>query len=207
MKKSFNTLYYTQLSLLSAIIIIMSIVPFLGYIPLGFMNATIIHVPVVIGAIVLGPKAGGILGFVFGITSLINNTIRPNATSFVFTPFYTLGEGGSNYFSLLICLLPRILIGVFAGYIFIFGVKFLRSKFAASVCAGIVGSLTNTILVMLGIFFFFGEDYSTARGIQYDELFSVIAGIIGSVGVIEAIVCAILAAIVSTPLLKMIKKY
>ena len=41
-----------------------------GYIPLGFMNATIIHVPVIIGAIILGPKYGGFLGLVFGITSL-----------------------------------------------------------------------------------------------------------------------------------------
>ena len=42
----------------TAIIIAMSVVPFLGYIPLGFMNATIIHVPVIIGAIILGPKYG-----------------------------------------------------------------------------------------------------------------------------------------------------
>ena len=52
-----------------AIIIIMAFTPF-GYIPLGFMNATIIHVPVIIGAIILGPKYGGFLGLVFGITSL-----------------------------------------------------------------------------------------------------------------------------------------
>ena len=46
----------------TAIIIAMSVVPFLGYIPLGFMNATIIHVPVIIGAIILGPKYGAIKG-------------------------------------------------------------------------------------------------------------------------------------------------
>ena len=54
----------------TAIIIAMSVVPFLGYIPLGFMNATIIHVPVIIGAIILGPKYGAYLGLVFGVTSL-----------------------------------------------------------------------------------------------------------------------------------------
>ena len=42
----------------TAVIIAMSVVPFLGYIPLGFMNATIIHVPVIIGALLLGPKYG-----------------------------------------------------------------------------------------------------------------------------------------------------
>ena len=53
----------------TAIIIAMSVVPFLGYIPLGFMNATIIHVPVIIGAIILGPKYGAYLGLVFGAVS------------------------------------------------------------------------------------------------------------------------------------------
>ncbi len=59
----------------TAIIIAMSVVPFLGYIPLGFMNATIIHVPVIIGAIILGPKYGAYLGLVFGVTSLVKATI------------------------------------------------------------------------------------------------------------------------------------
>lgn len=53
-------------SLFGAIIIVMALVPFLGYIPLGFMNATLLHVPVIIASIVLGPKYGAILGFVFG---------------------------------------------------------------------------------------------------------------------------------------------
>ena len=57
-------------AVMTAVILIMSFVPFLGYIPLGFMNATIIHVPVIIGAILLGPKSGAWLGFVFGCTSL-----------------------------------------------------------------------------------------------------------------------------------------
>ena len=56
---------------IAAIIVVMASVPFLGYIPLGFMNATIIHVPVIIGAILLGPKYGAFLGLVFGGTSVI----------------------------------------------------------------------------------------------------------------------------------------
>ena len=71
----------------TAIIIAMSVVPFLGYIPLGFMNATIIHVPVIIGAIILGPKYGAYLGLVFGVTSLVKATITPGVTSFVFSPW------------------------------------------------------------------------------------------------------------------------
>ena len=40
-----------QVALFAALIIIMAFTPFLGYIPLGFTRATIIHIPVVIGAL------------------------------------------------------------------------------------------------------------------------------------------------------------
>ena len=81
-----------------AIIIIMAFTPF-GYIPLGFMNATIIHVPVIIGAIILGPKYGGFLGLVFGLTSHVEKiTYMPNATSFVFSPFIKIGELRREFF-------------------------------------------------------------------------------------------------------------
>ena len=58
-------------ALFAAIIIVMACVPFLGYIPLGVINATIIHVPVIIASVVLGPRKGAFLGGVFGLTSLI----------------------------------------------------------------------------------------------------------------------------------------
>ena len=101
-----------------AIILAMSFVPYLGYIPLGFMNATIIHVPVIIGAILLGPARGAFLGGIFGLTSMINNTFNPNLTSFVFSPFYSLGNVHGNFKSLMICFVPRILIGVVAYYVY-----------------------------------------------------------------------------------------
>ena len=62
MKSNEKVLGMVQLAFFSAIIIIMALVPFLGYIPLGVTRATIIHIPVIIGAIVLGPKRGGVSG-------------------------------------------------------------------------------------------------------------------------------------------------
>lgn len=99
-------------ALFTAIIIIMAFVPYLGYINLVVIKATLIHVPVIIGSIVLGPKKGGFLGFVFGCTSLINNTFNPSLLSFAFSPFYSVGEIGGNFFSVIICFVPRILVGV-----------------------------------------------------------------------------------------------
>ena len=78
-----------KLSFFVAIIVLLAVTPFLGYIPLGFTRATIIHIPVIIGSIILGPLYGAFLGFVFGLNSLINNTLNTTVTSFVINKFYS----------------------------------------------------------------------------------------------------------------------
>lgn len=188
----------TLAGIFTAIIIIMAVVPFLGYIPLGFMNATIIHVPVIIGAIILGPKYGAYLGLVFGMTSLIKNTLMPLATSFVFSPFVTIGGYGGNYWSVVICIVPRVLIGVVAYYVYRLFMKMFHGKKNGKVialwAAGIAGSMTNTILVMNGIYFFFGKSYAAATNKVLEGLYTVILGVIGTQGVPEAIVGGVLTA-------------
>lgn len=201
-----NTLILVQVSLLCALIIIMAFTPFLGYIPLGFTRATIIHIPVIIGALLLGPKYGAILGFVFGLTSLVNNTFNPTVTSFVFTPFYSIGSNGGNLASLIICFFPRILVGVVPYYIFIFFEKVLsKYKFkrtASLIFAGITGALTNTLLVMHFIFFFFKESYASANGVNESALYTFIVGIIGINGIPEAIISAMLVLFLGKVLLR-----
>ena len=84
-KRRASTVKMVQLALLSAIMVVLAVTP-LGMINLGFINATTLHIPVIVGAILLGPKAGAFLGGVFGLISLITNTIRPNLSSFAFSP-------------------------------------------------------------------------------------------------------------------------
>ncbi|WP_077612848.1 ECF transporter S component [Clostridium sp. Marseille-P2415] len=192
-----------------AIIIILAFTP-LGYIPLGFMNATTIHVPVIIGAIVLGPKYGGFLGMVFGLTSLWKSTYMPNLTSFVFSPFIKVGEYGGNFWSLVICMVPRILIGIVAYYVFRAVLKACSGKKAkrtiALAAAGVAGSLTNTLLVMNLIYFFFGKEYGQAAKGLTEGIYSVILGIICINGIPEAIVAGILTVAVSQALFKVMRR-
>ncbi len=195
-----------QMSLFCAIILILAFTPFLGYIPLGFTRATIIHVPVIIGAIVLGPKKGAFLGFLFGLTSLFNNTFNPTATSFVFSPFYSAGDVNGNFFSLLICFLPRILVGVVPYYVYNW-VKALfhkrpNAQAVPLILAGILGSLTNTLLVMNMIFLFFQRDYAAANNQAPEVLYTFILTLIGVNGVPEAIVAAILTLAVCKALFR-----
>ncbi len=193
----------------AAIIVILAFTP-LGYIPLGFMNATIIQVPVIIGAIILGPKYGGFLGMMFGLTSLWKNTYMPNPTSFVFSPFIKVGEYGGNFGSLIICMVPRILVGIVSYYVFRSVLKALGNKSGkrtiALATAGVAGSLTNTLLVMNLIYFLFGKEYGQAAKGLSDGIYSVIIGIICINGIPEAIVAGILTVAVSQALLKVMNR-
>ena len=205
MKKSKNTKFITLMGVLLAIEIIMAFTP-LGFVPLGFTKATTIHIPVVIGAIFLGPLAGAILGGAFGILSIIINTVSPALTSFVFSPFITIGGAQGNIWSLVIALVPRMLIGIVAYYSYKWVSKIDKTKVIAYATAGVVGSLTNTVLVMSGIYIFFGQQYAAAKEVTFEALFGVIMGIIGVNGIPEAILAAIIVTLVCKVLKSVFKE-
>lgn len=191
-----------------AIIIILAFTP-IGYIQLPFIKATIIHIPVIIGGIILGPKYGSVLGVIFGVTSLISNTITPTISSFVFSPFIPMpGTGEGSFFALIVCFIPRILVGVIPWFVYKGLKKLWRCKFDAfclAVC-GIVGSLTNTLLVMHLIYFFFKDTYSVAKDVPPDAVYKVILGIITVNGIPEAIVAGVFTVAIAIPLKVFINK-
>lgn len=128
--KNEKTYELVLLALFTAIIIIMAFTP-LGYIPLVVINATIIHIPVILGALFLGPKKGAFLGFVFGFTSFINNTFKAvTASAFVFSPVLAANVVGPSGIlkSLYICFVPRILVGVIPYFVYILIQKLLKSS-------------------------------------------------------------------------------
>ena len=195
MNKKRSTKFLTLLGVLLAIEIILAFTP-LGFVPLGFTKATTIHIPVIIGAIFLGPVGGAILGLGFGVLSIIINTLTPALTSFVFSPFVTVGGVQGNMASLVIALVPRMLIGIVAYYTYALVKKFDKSQVVAYAVAGVLGSLTNTIFVMGGIYIFFGQQYAAAKEVAFEALFGVIMGIVGMNGIPEAIVAGVIVAAV-----------
>lgn len=206
--KKIKTLTIAQVALLTALIVLLAFVPYIGYIriPVLAIQATTIHIPVIVGSILLGPKAGGFLGFIFGLTSLINNTTQPGLTSFCFSPFVEIGEGmGGNPLALIVCFLPRILAGVVPYYVYK-GMQKLRKssepKKLSLLVSGVAGSMTNTILVMSMIYLFFGHPYAAARGIAFEAVFGVVMSVVGINGTIEACVAALLAGAVCLAVFK-----
>ena len=185
-------------SLFAAVIFLMAFTP-IGFIHLGVIKATLIHVPVIIGALLLGPKRGALLGALFGLTSLIINTVSPSLLSFVFSPLIPVpGLGRGSVFALLICFVPRILVGVVPYYVYSFLKKFMdgnsRSRFIALFISGVCGSLTNTLLVMNLIYIVFKNEYAFAKNMDPQAVYTFILSVIATHGIPEAIVAGLAAA-------------
>jgi uncharacterized membrane protein len=208
LKKSAKYYRFTLMALFAAITLIMGFTP-LGFIPLPFIKLTIIHIPVILGSILLGPQYGAILGALFGLTSLINNTVVPAVTSFTFSPFIPLpGTTHGTPVALLICFLPRILVGIFPYYVFQGMNKLLKGRdkqIGALAVSGVAGALTNTAFVMGLIYFLFRDAYAAAKGIAPDAVPAIIMGIVSFNGVIEAIAAGIIVAAVGKVLLQFVQ--
>ena len=97
------------IGVLAAISIMLSMTP-LGFIPIGPLNLTIMHIPVIIGAILEGPMVGITVGAIFGATSLLRAFTMPTITSFVLM-------------NPLVSILPRVLIGIVAYYVYKLAIK------------------------------------------------------------------------------------
>ena len=196
------------MGMFAAIIFILAFTPNIGFIPLPHMRATIVHIPVIIGSILLGVKFGMVLGFLFGLTSLINNTMAPTPLSFVFSPFIPApGADSGSPLALIVCFVPRILVGVFPWLVYN-GLKKLLNNRADILCltiSGIAGSLTNTLFVMHLIFFLFRDYYAEVRNIAVDAVYGVVLSIIAINGIPEAVVAAVITAAVCVPL-KIVQK-
>ena len=198
------------LAMFTGIIFLLTFTP-LGLIDLPVIKATILHVPVIIGSILLGPKKGAFLGGMFGLSSMIKNTLVPGLSSFVFSPFIPVpGLDRGSPWALFICFVPRILVGVTPWLVYTL-IKTLFRKSNAGiqtvgmVIAGIVGALTNTALVMGSIGVIFTEAYAAAQGIHADAVLGFILGIVAANGVPEAIVDAVITHAVCVPMVRALK--
>ena len=195
-----GTGWMVRVALLMAIVILLANTP-LGMIQLPIIKATTVHIPVIIGAILLGPLAGAILGAVFGICSMLSNTYAPTLLSFAFSPFMsTTGISGAVK-AVWISVGCRILIGVAAGWLWIFLKKIKCPKILGYGLCGFVGSMTNTVMVMGSIYFLLRPEYAALKSVPLDAVLGLVMGVVGTSGVAEAIAAAILVTAVGKALL------
>lgn len=174
------------IGMLAAISIILGLSGF-GFIPLPTAKATIMQIPVIIGAVLEGPLVGAMIGLLFGLFSIIQSLTTPNVLSFAFI-------------NPLVSVLPRILIGITAYYAY--RLTWGKPEGLRIGVSAVVGSLTNTFGVLTMIYVLYAAQFAAARGVGLDAAAKVIYGIALVNGVPEAII----AAAVCVPVIMAIKK-
>ena len=192
-QRRLNVRKMTVIGVLSAISIMMSMLPFIGYIPIGPTKATIMHVPVIIGAIIEGPVVGATIGLIFGLTSLWNAMTQPTITSIFFL-------------NPLVSILPRVLIGVVAYYVYQGIYKISKKVYAAGFMAGLIGSLANTVGVLGMIYVLYADKYMERIGQAGADAGKWLFTLAATNGVPEALVAALIVSAVSVSLIRKGKK-
>ena len=196
-----DTRWKVTVALMMAIVVLLANTP-LGMIQLPIIKATTVHIPVIIGAIVLGPMAGAILGATFGICSLISNTMAPTLLSFAFSPFLSTTGLAGCVKALWVSVGCRIMIGVVAGWIWILLKKIKCNQNVALALTGFLGSMTNTVFVMGSIYLLFAKQYAEAKEVAVTAVFGLIMGTVTASGIPEAIAAAILVFAIGKVVIK-----
>ena len=190
-----RTLYLVQLAILAAILIFLELTG-IGFIKTLGLEFTIMTVPVIIGAIILGPGAGAVLGGIFGLTS-----------------FWQAVSGKSPFGVLLLNLDPlgaimttiptRILMGLLCGLIFRALKNRMENVNLPYLIASLSGALLNTVFFMSVLILFYYQsqllqDISQTLGTKSALTF--IFSFVGVQGAIEALISAILGTGISRAL-------
>lgn len=169
MKKKKQLVRLVLCALFSALIVVMTFTPYLGYITVGIIEITTLHIVVIFGAAVLGPKYGAILGGVWGLTCIMR------AFNFGIIPFQNP----------MVSLVPRVIVGLVAGLVF-WGLSKTKCKKPISLgISALVGTLTNTVLVLSFLKIFGG--FEVLFGEAAKTLDVIIGTLISTNGLIELI--------------------
>ena len=142
-KAKTNLTYLIELALLVGILLMMNITG-LAMIPLPGQYASIMTVPVAVGAMMLGPLAGGVLGGVMGCISFY--TAIKNGFSTLFLAGYT--GGIVVVLSFVNTVIPRILMGICVGWIYRAASRLDRGNTISYYIGGIAAPLLNTLFYM-----------------------------------------------------------
>ena len=243
--KKFNVRKMAIAGVLGGISAILGLTP-LGFIPIGPTKATIMHIPVIIGAIMAGPIVGGLVGLIFGLFSIFQALMNPTPISFMFL-------------NPLISVVPRVLIGIVSYYVYVlfkkmgdksskivlnviwlgillylvqatikgfnsdiklwlklfnvvliglvvsmgyYSHKNLKESPVELVASAAAGTLTNTVGVLSGMYFIYGEQYALKLGLDPGTAGKAILG----VGITNGIPEIIIAMIIVTSVVASLKK-
>ena len=184
----------TRLAILVAIIFLLAFTP-LGYLTIGPISATTIQMPVIVGAVLMGPMAGLTLGFFFGLSAIVKVLTMPGAD-----PFATMALSYAPIHYILVCMGSRILMGWLAGLLgeALRKIPVFRGKLSvvAYGITGFVGSAMNTVFYLGSLWLLCAEVVATAYEVDISAVGGIVVGTAFTAGIPEAIVsCLVVAAV------------
>lgn len=153
-----------------------------GFIPLVIMNATILHIPTIIGSLSAGRKVGMIVGFMFGIFSFIRSLQAPSALLLFAVQYNVIADA-------FICIVPRILIGLIAYELY----RHLKTREVVRVAVtAVVTTVIHTVLFLGSFTALVGVPYAEAQGIPFMNVINIMLGITAVNGIPEAVVSGLI---------------
>lgn len=194
-----DTAYLVEMALLIAIILIMAFTP-IGYIKTLGLEITLIVVPVAVGAVVLGPAAGAVLGAVFGITSFIQ--------CFGMSAFGSVLLSINPIYTFLVCVVTRTLMGWLTGLIYRAVRRSNSLKKASVVIANLCCPILNTLLFMgVLVLLFYQTEYirGFAQTLGAANPFTFVVAFVGINGIVEAAACFVAGSAISQALKKIVR--
>ena len=200
-----DTRYMAMLAMLSAVLLVMGMTG-IGFIPLPVIKATTMHIPVILGAVLLGPKAGIVLGAVFGLCSVWANTTTPGLLSFAFSPFMSTEGLLGVLKSLWIAVGCRILFGFVAGLVWKIVKKVSSRDYIALPVTAVIATLCHTFFVMGSIYVLLAQQYADAKNVAISSVFGLIMGTVTASGIPEAIVAAVLVTVIGKSLIHLMRR-
>ena len=204
-RKKMDTRYMATLAMFCGILLVMGATG-IGFIPLPVIKATTMHIPVILGAILLGPAAGAVLGGVFGLCSIWANTTSPGLLAFAFSPFMTTEGLPGVLKSLWIALGCRILLGVIAGWLWKGMKRILKQDYLALPVTAAIATICHTILVMGSIYLLLAQQYAQAKNVAITAVFGLVMGTVTASGIPEAIIAAVLVTVIGKALLHLMAR-
>ena len=170
------------------------------------IKATTMHIPVILGAVLLGPSAGAALGGVFGLCSIWANTTNPGLLSFAFSPFMTTEGLIGAAKSLWIALGCRILFGLIAGWLWKLMKRILKQDYIALPVTAAFSTICHTLLVMGSIYLLLAQQYAAAKNVAVTAVFGLVMGTVTASGIPEAVIAAVLVTVIGKALLHLMAR-
>ena len=192
MTRNSKTKDLVLMGIMTAIIFVMGLTP-IGYVKTGTLSIALITIPVGIAAYALGPKGGLLAGLSFGITSVIMAIVNPSALMVALTAISPAKVA-------ILCIVPRVLVGLCSGSIGYFLRKLRIPSAIAGAVTGFSAAFLNTVFFMSSLLLLFGNS-DTVQGMKgHDNLVLFIIAVVTVNVLIEWISTTVLTSGVATAL-------